>query len=158
MMTLMEHVARKLDSGETMLADHTIAWARINLSATYAYAERLARKAQTALASVMEESLPALRARLVRSAEGIRTRAEAAEQYSAAIAALRAQGDWLLPKQQPTGDQHVHLHFAAELDAVEARMRAARAIAAGFPPLLATEPPEAALLDGGTTDSAGKCP
>ena len=130
---VMEHVCRQLDSGETWLPDHTVAWCRVNLRATAQYAMRLGRLVQEQLVAVMAESAAALRARLVRSAEAERVAAHNDGQYAAAVSALKAQGDWLLPKQQPTGDQHVHLHFAAELDAVEQRMRAARAIAAGFP-------------------------
>lgn len=144
---VVEQVCRALDGGETFLPDHTVSWCRIHLRTTAGYALRLAGLAAKHLAVVMAEDAQAVRARLVRSAEAIRVKAMEADQYSAAVAATRAQGDWLLPKEQPQGDQHVHLHFAAELDAVEQRMRAARAIAAGFPKLLPQVPPEQAYID-----------
>jgi len=150
---VMAHVCRELDAGETCLPDHTVAWCRINLRATAHYAERLADLAAKRLGTMLAEELPALKARLVRSAEAIRSKAMESEQYAAAVSALKAQGDWLLPKQNVTGDQHVHLHFAAELDAVEQRMRAARAIAAGFPALLPQTPPEQAALERDATPS-----
>jgi hypothetical protein len=151
---VIEHVCRTLDAGETCLADHTIAWCRINLRAYAGYAERLTKLAHDSLAVTIAEELPVLRARLVRSCEATRQAAHADGQYAAAVSALKAQGDWLLPKQQPTGDQHVHLHFAAELDAVEQRMRAARAIAAGFPPLLPATPPEQTYIDDAAISAA----
>jgi hypothetical protein len=134
-------------SGESWLPDNMVQWARLELRATYAYATRLESLARDEMVKRNTLSAEQTAHRLVLDAESVRRRAMDDKQYAAAVSALKAQGDWLLPKQNVTGDQHVHLHFAAELDAVEQRMRAARAIAAGFPALLPETPPEQALLD-----------
>lgn len=151
---VLEHVSRGTYEGESWLPDHTVNWCRLNLKTTAGYAIRLEQLVRDEIVKRNAMSAEQTAARLMIAAEATRVAAMADGQFAAAVSALKAQGDWLLPKQNVTGDQHVHLHFAAELDAVEQRMRAARAIAAGFPALLPETPPEQVPLDAAANEKA----
>jgi hypothetical protein len=155
---LIAHLREPSSVDESWIARNDELWCRVTLRATAEYAKRLVGLARDRLAADLNGlSVGQIKHYLVERAEAARLSARQDGQRSAEVAAIRAQADWLLPRQDAPSEQHVHLHFAAALDAVEARHRAARALAAGFPPLLPL-PTQDVVGDGMPDDSHKSVP